>query len=147
MSRCFDCKVNGGWPRPLLTYYQVNKILLLLLRRESAYAHSNPVLLFLCMRKPCVLASLWALNIQRRPSAHNRCPCWSKYSLCAHGFLMVLNRCGSVYLKCTQLSLTFEYFELNNIPFGQLVYWSVVTLSHFPKDHISRKICIKLENS
>ena len=28
---CFDCKVNGGWPRPLLTYYEVNKILLLLL--------------------------------------------------------------------------------------------------------------------
>ena len=27
---CFDCKVNGGWPRPLLTYYEVNKILLLL---------------------------------------------------------------------------------------------------------------------
>ena len=27
-----------------------------------------------CMRKPCVLASLWALNAQRRPSAHNRCP-------------------------------------------------------------------------
>ena len=27
----FDCKVNGGWPRPLLTYYEVNKILLLLL--------------------------------------------------------------------------------------------------------------------
>ena len=24
---CFDCKVNGGWPRPLLTYYEVNKIL------------------------------------------------------------------------------------------------------------------------
>ena len=21
---CFDCKVNGGWPRPLLTYYDVN---------------------------------------------------------------------------------------------------------------------------
>ena len=27
-----------------------------------------------CMRKPCVLASLWALGTQRRPSAHNRCP-------------------------------------------------------------------------
>ena len=24
---CFDCKVNGGWPRPLLTYYEVHKIL------------------------------------------------------------------------------------------------------------------------
>ena len=22
---CFHCKVNGGWPRPLLTYYEVNK--------------------------------------------------------------------------------------------------------------------------
>ena len=56
---------------------------------------------------------------------------------------MILYRCGSVYLKCTQLSLTFEYFELNIILFGQLVYWSVVTLSHFPKDHIFGKICIK----
>ena len=46
---------------------------------------------------------------------------------------MVLYRCGSVYLKCTQLSLPFEYFELNNIPFGQLVYLSVVTMSHFQR--------------
>ena len=61
---------------------------------------------------------------------------------------MLLYRRGSVYLKCTQLSLTFEYFELSIIPFGQLVYWSVVTLSHFPKDHIFGKICIKWgENS
>ena len=27
----------------------------------------------------------------------------------------------------------FEYFELNNTPFGQLVYRSVIRLSHFPK--------------
>ena len=60
---------------------------------------------------------------------------------------MLLYRCSSVYLKCTQLSLTFEYFELNNIPFGQLVYWSVVTLPHIPKDHISRNICINWEIS
>ena len=39
-----------------------------------------------------------------------------------------------------------QYFELNNIPFGQLVYWSVVTLPHFPKDHISGEICIKMGN-
>ena len=38
----------------------------------------------------------------------------------------------------------FEYFELINTPFGQLVYRSVIRLSHFPKDHISGKICIKL---
>ena len=38
----------------------------------------------------------------------------------------------------------FEYFELNNTPFGQLVYRSVIRLSHFPKDHISGEICIKL---
>ena len=25
-----DCNVDGGWPQPLLTYYEVNKILLLL---------------------------------------------------------------------------------------------------------------------
>ena len=53
----------------------------------------------------------------------------------------------SVYLKCTQLSLTFEYFELNNILFGQLGYWSVVTLPHIPKDHISRNMCINWEIS
>ena len=52
---------------------------------------------------------------------------------------MLLYRCDSVDLKCTQLSLTFEYF---NIPFGQLVYLS----AHFPKNHISGKICIKLGN-
>ena len=28
---CFECKVNGRWPRPLLTYYEVNTILRLLL--------------------------------------------------------------------------------------------------------------------
>ena len=38
----------------------------------------------------------------------------------------------------------FEYFELNNNPFGQLVYCSVIRLSPFPKDHISGKVCIKL---
>ena len=59
---------------------------------------------------------------------------------------MLLYRCGSVFLKCTELSLTIEYYELNNITFGQLVYWSVVTLPHFPKDHISGEMCIKLGN-
>ena len=39
-----------------------------------------------------------------------------------------------------------QYFELNNIPYGQLVYWSVVTFPHFPKDHISEEICIKMGN-
>ena len=37
-----------------------------------------------------------------------------------------------------------QYFELNNIPFGQLVDLSVVTLPHFPKDHISGEIRIKM---
>ena len=36
---CFDCKVNGGWPRPLLTYYEVNKILLLLIVNLSNHGH------------------------------------------------------------------------------------------------------------
>ena len=36
-----------------------------------------------------------------------------------------------------------QYFELNNIPFGQLVYWSVVNFPRFPKDHISGEICKK----
>ena len=40
----------------------------------------------------------------------------------------------------------FVYFELNNTPFGQLVYRSVIRLSHFPKDHISGKICNNWEN-
>ena len=30
------------------------------------------------------------------------------------------------------ISLMFEYLELNNIPFGKLVYRSSVTLAHFP---------------
>ena len=37
----------------------------------------TPILIrvsFFCTRKPCVLASLWALDAQRIPSAHNRCP-------------------------------------------------------------------------
>ena len=38
----------------------------------------------------------------------------------------------------------FEYFELNNTPFGQLVYCSVIRLSHFPKDHISGNFLIWL---
>ena len=59
---------------------------------------------------------------------------------------MLLYRCGSVYLKCTQLSLTFEYFELNNI-YLVSSFWSVVTLPHIPKDHISRNICINWEIS
>ena len=39
----------------------------------------------------------------------------------------------------------FEYFELNNTPFGQLVYCSVIRLSHFPKGYVSGKICVNLE--
>ena len=39
-----------------------------------------------------------------------------------------------------------QYFELNNIPFGELVYWSVVTLPHFRKDHFSGEICMKIGN-
>ena len=31
---CFDCKVKSGWPRPLLTNYEANKILLLLKQLE-----------------------------------------------------------------------------------------------------------------
>ena len=38
---CFDCKVNGGWPRPLLTYYEVNKILLLLLHISFSFFFLN----------------------------------------------------------------------------------------------------------
>ena len=38
------------------------------------------------------------------------------------------------------------FVPLSNTPFGQLIYCSVIRLSHFPKDHISRKICIKLVN-
>ena len=59
----------------------------------------------------CFLASLWAWNTQRRPSAHNRCPCWSEYSLCAHGFLMLLYRCGPIWSARILVSCYFVPFS------------------------------------
>ena len=116
------------------------------IRHELAYVHSDHALLFLCMSKPCVLASLWALNTAKTQRTQHMPMLNWVFALCtwfSDVFVQMRFSLSKVY---SAQFFSFEYFELKNIPFGQLVYWSVVTLPHFRKDHFSRKICIQLGN-
>ena len=101
-----------------------------------------------CMRKPCILASLWALDTQRKPSAHNRCPRHAdlRIRFVYMVFLILLYRCGSVYLNIlskqypiwsTRILFSYSivpfskgpYFWENMYKFGKFLIWLV---GYFP---------------
>ena len=91
-----------------------------------------------CMRKPCVLAFLWALDTQRRPNAHSRCP--------RHADLSI-----------RFVHMVFWFFCRDAVKFIWIVWvkqypiWSArilfsYSIVPFSKGPYSGKICIKLGN-
>ena len=70
------------------------------------------------MRKPCVLASLWALDTKRRPRAHNGCPRHADLSICfVHMFF---------WFFCTDAVQFIWIFWVKQYP----IWWARILFSY-----------------
>ena len=75
-----------------------------------------------CMRKPCFLASLSIGHTAKTQRTNQMSMAfWSEYSLCAHGFLILLYRCGLFYLNIFYKETKSAFFEFFYLLFKSFV--------------------------